>query len=91
MTRDELMAELRALVDRAGNDFSWSGWDDTADALAELDELAEEWRRTDVAPYPLRTLFLPTGALQELALSSGWGEAYLRLAHAFDEIVDHGG
>lgn len=36
----------------------------------------------------LRVLFLPTGPLQETAMSNGWAEEYLALATRFDEIID---
>lgn len=32
----------------------------------------------------LRLLFAPTGALQEIALENGWGEAFLRIAAIWD-------
>lgn len=34
----------------------------------------------------LRNIFAPTGPLQELSLSSGWGEEYLRLAAQLDAL-----
>jgi hypothetical protein len=34
----------------------------------------------------LRTIFAPTGPLQELSLISGWGEEYLRLAAQLDAL-----
>ena len=31
-------------------------------------------------------LFAPTGPLQEVSLSSGWGEAFLRVASRYEEV-----
>ncbi|WP_161599681.1 hypothetical protein [Pseudomonas arsenicoxydans] len=31
-------------------------------------------------------LFAPTGPLQELCMSSGWAETYLKVAGKFDEV-----
>lgn len=84
----EVLLAARALLARARNDFTWSGWDDTADALAEIDgslaTLDEGAMRKDDVGF----LFLPTGPLQETALSSGWGEAFLALAERFDALPD---
>jgi hypothetical protein len=35
-------------------------------------------------------LFLPTGPIQEVSISSGWSEDYLRLAGLVDEITGTG-
>ncbi|MFC9894300.1 hypothetical protein ACFVMC_11455 [Nocardia sp. NPDC127579] len=81
----ELLAETRRFMVLPGNDFAWSTWDDVDEALAEFDGLVREVERGG-RPRMLRVLFLATGPLQELALSSGWGEEYLGLADRFDEL-----
>jgi hypothetical protein len=35
----------------------------------------------------LRVLFLPTGPIQEVSVSSGWGDAFLELANRFDAAM----
>ena len=81
----EVLEEAKGLVARSGNDFSWSGWRDREEALAEIQALiarakvGDESKRLDV-----RVLFAPTGPLQELSMSSGWADDFLKLASRFD-------
>ena len=35
----------------------------------------------------LKTLFAPTGALQETSMSNGWSNEYITLAAEFDELM----
>ena len=88
--REELVLVLRdarALLSQAGNNFVWSGWDDAAEALAELDRLIESIER---GKRPSRTavwvLFAATGPIQEVSLSSGWHDEYMALASRYDEV-----
>lgn len=74
---EAILTELRALVARPDNDFTYSWWDSTEEALAELDGITSDG---------LATLFLPTSGLQELAISSGWGSAFNALADRFDAL-----
>jgi hypothetical protein len=81
----QVMREARALVALPDNNFDWSGWNDAEDALAEIDPLiaALEHGRLP-GRLALRILFLPTGPLQEVSLSSGWGDEFVALADRFD-------
>jgi hypothetical protein len=88
-TREQLKAvlyETITAVGRDGNDFLYSGWDDARDAFAELGPLRHALDDGCTDEAALATLFAPTGALQELAISSGWADEYARLADRFDAI-----
>lgn len=82
----EVLRAARALVARPENDFTWSSWRDAPDALGEIDQFLDRLHRSFVRPGEMEILFLPTGPMQELALSSGWGEDFLALADRFDEV-----
>ncbi|MEU8139322.1 hypothetical protein [Streptodolium elevatio] len=84
MELTQVLARMRELMALPGNDFGWSSWNDAAEALAEFDALAAEVGAGG-RPAGMRLLFLPTGPLQELSISSGWGNDYLYLAARFDE------
>ncbi len=89
MNRDALvqaLRETRGLLARPNNNFDWSDWEDAEAALREIDLLIESVR-TDAIPdaTQLGVLFAPTGPIQEVSLSSGWAEPFLKLA----ERVDH--
>jgi len=36
----------------------------------------------------MRVLFAPTGPIQEVSLSSGWGDAFLKIAEQFDRAAE---
>ncbi|WP_433064191.1 hypothetical protein [Dactylosporangium sp. CS-033363] len=81
-----VLADVRVLLARPGNDFAWSSFLDRDAALTELDALTERVRTSGEVPSALRILFAPTGPIQEVAISSGWGDAFLTLADRFDEV-----
>ncbi len=83
-----VLQEARALVLKPENDFSWSGWENSSDALAELDGLLAKLGGGELPQHgSLTILFLPTGSLQELSLSSGWGDAFIDLSNKFDAAM----
>jgi len=75
------------LVELPGNDFCWSSWEDVGEAKVEL-ELLLQLLRTGGVPRrsSISILFAPTGPLQEVSVSSGWGEAFLTIAERYDEV-----
>ena len=81
-------AEVRGYLAYPGNDFGWSHWSDAREALAGFDQLREDAvGGSHKALQSLSLLFAPTGSLQEVASSTGWGDAFLRLAARFDEAA----
>ena len=83
-----MLREARALLARPGSDFTWSSWEDTGAALREVDGLIGEIEAGGLPDrHTVELLFLPTGPLQEVALSSGWGNAFLALADRCDAAV----
>ena len=81
----EVLREARALLARPGNDFDWSSWRDADDALQEVDGLIREIESGRLpSRHDVAIIFAPTGPMQEAALSSGWGNAFLALADRFD-------
>lgn len=82
--------EARGLLAAPGNDFDWSSWRDREDALAEIDQILSGLRSgapTDL--LTLQVLFAPTGPMQEVSLSSGWGDEFIELANRFDDAMAH--
>jgi hypothetical protein len=86
--RNMLIAVLReaaALLARPQNDFAWSSWEDADQALAEISRHIAALEAGNLPPrLQLTVLFAPTGAIQEVSISSGWGEEFLSLADRFD-------
>ncbi len=83
----DVLRESRAYVARPDNDFWWSSWEDAADALAEIDALIAALDAGTEDPREAAVLFAPTGPMQEVALSGGWGNAFLDLANRFDAAL----
>jgi len=82
--------ETRELLADPGNDFAWSAWAGREDALGELDGIISSLR-CGVLPESLsmEVLYAPTGPIQEVSLSSGWGKAFLALAERFDRETEY--
>jgi len=76
---------VRELIARPDNDFFWSSWRDAPHALEEIDEIIATLRAGEMPDrLQMRVLFAPTGPIQEVSLSSGWGDEFIELAKAFD-------
>jgi hypothetical protein len=58
-------------------------------ALQEIDDLIVALEGGQTPPRPrMSVLFAPTGPIQEVSLSSGWGEEFLALAARFDAAAE---
>ena len=86
----DIFHRARDLIALPQNDFSWSSWGDTEAALVEIDSIIE---RLQLGQLPdelqMAVLFAPTGPMQELSLSSGWGNRFLQLASEFDAAIGY--
>jgi hypothetical protein len=80
-----VMRDTRRLLALPENDFSWSSWEDQQAALTEIDEHIDALERGAVPN--LSVLFLPTGPVQEVSVSSGWAQEFVRLAERFDHEI----
>jgi hypothetical protein len=80
--------DARELLNNPDNDFLWSSWVDANDAVEEVDGILSALR-AGVLPgeLPMRVLFAPTGPIQEVSLSSGWGTEFLALSERFDDAM----
>ncbi len=83
-----VLIEARGLIARPENDFPWSSWQNANQAFAEIDGLLQQ---LEAGKRPgrasLEGLFLPSGPIQDLGLSSGWGHEFLELADRFDAVM----
>lgn len=83
-----VLREARSLLALPDNDFSWSSWLDASAALAEVDELIATLESGRLpSRLKLSVLFAPTGPIQEVSISSGWGNEFLALAARCDAAV----
>lgn len=83
-----VLHDIRALLARPDNDFFWSRWAGETEALADIDAVLRRINAGEtVQIQSLELLFAPTGSLQEVSLSSGWGEEFVRIAKRFDAAI----
>lgn len=81
----DALREIRALLALPDNDFTWSSWETADAALAEIDGLiAEIEGGAPLGRSVGAVLFAPTGPIQEVALSSGWGDEFIAAADRWD-------
>lgn len=74
--------ELLSIED---NDFSWSSWENQAAAVAEVRSLLSVVEAGELPDrINISVLFAPTGPIQEVSLSSGWADPFLKVAEQFD-------
>ena len=83
----DVLLDARELLARPENDFAWSSWKDRAAALEEVDQLIAQVRKGHVPKTTLNVLFAPTGPIQEVSVSSGWGQEFLASAARYDEAI----
>jgi hypothetical protein len=77
-----VLKEAKDLLARNENDFSWSSWENQSEALSEISTILASLENGKIPD--IRVLFAPTGPIQEVSLSSGWGEEFIKLADRFD-------
>jgi hypothetical protein len=83
-----IIDELLEIAQGHPQDLNWQPYyDDQQELLDDLHDHAERIQNQDDSRLPeLKFSLLPTGDLNEIAFSSGWGAAYVRLADEFDEL-----
>jgi hypothetical protein len=82
----DILNEIIRIVRRSEIDVVWSGYDTTDDVLSDLTGHIGRLTNNDLSRRKeLKILFAPTGPLQEIALSSGWGDQFLSIAERFDQ------
>ena len=84
----DIFQRARDLVALPQNDFAWSSWRDADDASQEIDAIISRLQGGERhLLVEMSIIFAPTGPMQELALSSGWGKRFLGLASEFDAAI----
>jgi hypothetical protein len=83
-----VLREASGWLSRPDNDFAWSSWNNAEEALAELSTHISTLDAGKLPPkLDLEVLFAPTGPIQEVSVSSGWGNEFLELAGRFEREV----
>jgi hypothetical protein len=73
------------LISLEGNDFAWLSWRDADQALAEIRLLLARLKNGSLPErVDVTAIFGPTGPMQEVSLSNGWAEVFLKVAERYD-------
>ena len=81
----EIIKTVRSKISDS-TDVSWSGFESVNELQTELDKDIISLESGDFSSLKTyKVYFLPTGEFQEISMSNGWGEEYLKLANKFDE------
>lgn len=84
----DVLCEARQLLSRPDKDYAWSSCDDAPAALREIDGIIARIESGDMPKRSaIELLFLPTGPIQEVSVSSGWGQEFVELASRFDTAI----
>ena len=79
---------LRHLLLMPNTDVSWSSYNGADEVISDLDNIQEGLLINDKASKDrLRLMLAPTGALQEISLSSGWGNEFLEIAESIEKAL----
>ncbi|MEU7629089.1 hypothetical protein AB0C34_03760 [Nocardia sp. NPDC049220] len=83
----DIIGHVLAIVRRVPQDLTWQArYSDERELVDDLTDHAGRIQRGDVSRMSdLRFLFVPTGPLCEIAVSSGWLHVYAMLGNRFDE------
>ena len=88
---DELirvLKDIRNILDFPDVDLCWSKYNDLAELLKEIDSYIERAAiGDDSITKDLSYFFAPTGSLQEISISNGWGEKFIELSTVIDKFA----
>jgi hypothetical protein len=85
----DVLIRTRQLLLLPANDFCWSRWDGAESAVRDIDGYIHLLREGQLPPrMDLSILFVPTGSIQEVSLSSGWAHEFLPLSEQFDRAEE---
>ena len=84
-----ILEKVKHVLELPDTDVVWSRYNSVEEAVEDMNQHIERLRRGDLSKIEdLALLFAPTGSLQEISISSGWGQGFLYLAARFDRAIE---
>lgn len=84
-----VLEDAKVMLARPDNDYSWSSWGIQKNALKEIDKLIDQIStNSKIDVFALEVIFTLAGPMQEVSLSSGWGDSFLELAKRYDKAIE---
>lgn len=85
----DILKQIKEFI-KSGLDTSWAGYENADQLLAELNKDIEQIEDCDfITLEKVRTEFLPTSTYQEISISNGWSDNYLKLSEDFDNVYEN--
>jgi hypothetical protein len=70
-------------------DIVWTRYNSVEELNIDLDKIINGILKNENGTFSkLEILFAPTGSFQELSLTNGWGEEFLKLSEMFDYQIE---
>ena len=70
-------------------DFVWSRYENAEEAITDMTRIIAALRNGDEAVLKeIQLLFGPTGSIQEISISSGWGNEYIEISARVDRCLE---
>ena len=88
----EICKILKAVRDRITDetDIVWSRYKSPLEARQDINNEIQRLDSGDISGLSkLNLLFGPTGAFQEISISNGWGDEFIKLSTAFDKHYEN--
>jgi hypothetical protein len=82
-----ILATTKVLLSRSGSE-GW-GLEYPKEAEQQIDQILDclFFGSEKPLPHHWQVLYAPTGPLQEISMSNGWSDAYLKLSKEFDSLA----
>lgn len=66
----------------------WSKYEHIEELIAEIEVIAVTLESKDrTALLQVHNMFAPTGPLQEISITNGWGKVFLELSERVDNLI----
>ena len=90
VTLKENLNRLKFLLSQPSTDVCWSSYNTSSEVIYDLETVENGVLNNEEKSVDRLILLLaPTGALQEISISSGWGEEFLGIAEAIENAVNN--
>lgn len=84
-----IFLEIKQIVDSPNTDTVFSNYNTPNELLDDLDKYIEKLEiKDETILSKINFLVAPTNDLQEVSLSSGWGQEFIRLSMEIDKIIE---
>lgn len=85
----DILETVVHVLELPGTDVAWSHYNSVEEVADDINQHIRRLRRGDLSKIDdLTLMFAPTGSLQEISISSDWGEGFLDLAARFDRAIE---